>query len=165
MSARRRFTGPPNRYRGPQYARPVARPNFERGVKGQFPNLSTAKVRLGYQYNVTVPVPHYEARRIRIRFSGMSDVPAVYADGPQESPHRYPDGSLCMWFPKDPIDCRWVFKDGLLNLIGLAMAHLFREAWWRETGEWAGEEVGHGSEARQGFKVPPGTLLKETQEQ
>ena len=148
MSARRKFTGPPNRYRGPQYAKFIDRLNFERGVRGQFPNLSTAKVRRGYEYNVTVPVPHYAARKICIRFRGMSDVPAVFADGPQESSHRYANGSLCMWFPEDPIDRRWVFADGLLNLIGLAMAHLFREAWWRETGEWAGEEVGHGSEAK-----------------
>ena len=99
-------------------------------------------MRRGYEYNVTVPVPHYEARKICIRFRGMSDVPAVFADGPQESSHRYANGSLCMWFPEDPLDRRWVFADGLLNLIGLAIAHLFREAWWRETGEWAGEEVG-----------------------
>ena len=96
-----------------------------------------------------VPVPHYEARRVRIRFSGNSDVPAVFVDGPKESPHRYSDGSLCMWYPGDPVDHRWVFEDGLLSLIGLVIAHLFREAWWRETGEWAGEEVPHGPPAKE----------------
>ena len=149
VSARRKFTGPPNRYKGPQYARLIARLNCERGIKREFPNLLDAKVQGGYEYRVTVPVPNYEARKVRIRFSGRSDVPSVFADGPQGSPHRYPDGSLCMWYPKDPIDRQWVFKDGLLNLIVLTMAHLFREAWWRETGEWAGEEVGHGPDAKE----------------
>ena len=153
VSARRKFTGPPNRNKVPQYARIVARLNFERGVKSQFPDLSAAKVRRGYEYYVTVPIPHYETRKIRIRFSGVSDVPSVFADGPPESPHRFPDCGLCMWYPEDPIECRWVFKDGLLNLIGLTIAHLFREAWWRETGEWIGEEVAHGPEAKEGLSA------------
>ena len=33
--------------------------------------------------------------------------------------------------------------DGLLTLVRYAQLHLFREAWWRETGEWVGEEAGH----------------------
>jgi hypothetical protein len=53
-------------------------------------------------------------------------------------PHR-----LCIWDPDDPDENRWVFKDGLLVLMGLIAAHLFREAWWRETGEWLGPEAGH----------------------
>ena len=153
MSARRKFTGPPNRYKGPQYSRIVARLNFERGVRSQFPNLRSAKVKGGHEYKATVRVPHYEAREIHIRFSGMSDAPSVFADGPRDSPHRYSDGSLCMWYPHDPIDRRWVFEDGLLDLIGLVIAHLFREAWWRETGEWLGEEVPHGSQVKEGLKV------------
>ena len=153
VSARRKFTGPPNRYKGPQYSRIVARLNFESGVKGQFPHLRSAKLKGGYEYRATFPVSHYEARKIHIRFSGMSDVPSVFADGPRDSPHRYSDGSLCMWYPPDPIGRRWVFEDGLLNLVGLVMTHLFREAWWRETGEWLGEEVPHGSQAKGGLKA------------
>jgi hypothetical protein len=48
-----------------------------------------------------------------------------------------------MWYPQDPDAHRWVFEDGLLVLLGLIAAHLFREAWWRETGEWLGPEAGH----------------------
>ena len=58
-----------------------------------------------------------------------------------------------MWYPHDPIDRRWVFEDGLLDLIGLVIAHLFWEAWWRETGEWLGEEVPHESQVKEGLKV------------
>ena len=155
MSARRRFTGPPNRYRGPQYASILARLNFERGVKGQFADLSTATVR------PTAKVPGgYRVQRHRASSALRGTKDPYSIQGYDRTcllslrmvhrSHRTAtrNNSLCMWFPEDPIDCRWVFEDGLLNLIGLAMAHLFREAWWRETGEWAGEEVGHGLEAR-----------------
>jgi hypothetical protein len=33
--------------------------------------------------------------------------------------------------------------DGLLALIEMTRVHLFKEAWYRETGEWLGEEVSH----------------------
>jgi hypothetical protein len=46
-----------------------------------------------------------------------------------------------MWHPDDPPDLRWLPKDGLVGLIGMACCHLFREAYWRETGKWLGPEV------------------------
>ena len=149
MSPPRKFNGPPNSYWGPQYARPVSRAVFERGVKDQFPDLRGTRAKGGYQYTATVPVPHYEDRKIRIRFSGNCDVPTIFVDGPKKSPHRYSGGGLCMWYPNDPVVNRWVFDDGLLALIGLVMVHLFREAWWQETGEWVGEEVPHGPEDKE----------------
>ncbi len=93
-----------------------------------------------------IEVPYYaEVRVVEIRFENWSREPRIYANGATESPHRYPqDGGLCVWDPKDPPEQRWVFKDGLLALINLIQAHLFREAWWRETGEWPGAEVSHG---------------------
>ena len=149
VSARRKFTGPPNSNKGSWYGLTVERLRFERGVKSQFPNLRGGRVKRGYEYRATVPVPCYEPRKVRVRFSGMSNVPSVFADGPQESPHRYSDDRLCMWYPDDPIERRGVFEDGLVALIGLVMAHLFRESWWRETGEWPGEEVPHGPQGKE----------------
>ena len=64
-------------------------------------------------------------------------------DGPTESPHRYQDGTLCMWYPQDPKERRWTFSDGLLHLIGLIQVHLIREHLWRETGDWPGDEAPH----------------------
>lgn len=104
-------------------------------------------VMLHPQYVVTVPVPWYEPRRLSIDVYGYEQpkVADVHADGPTESPHRYPSGALCMWLPEDPPEERWLPKDGLLALIDLAVLHLFREAWWRETGVWPGREAPHGS--------------------
>lgn len=153
VSRRRKITGPPSRNSRSKHTIVAARLRFELGVKCPFPDLRCVNVKRGYEYRVTVPVPHYGSRKIRIKFSGSSDVPSVIADGPQESRHRFSNGSLCMWYPWDPIDRRWVYEDGLLSLLGLIMAHLFKEAWWQETGEWLGEEVGHGPEAKDGLKV------------
>ena len=149
VSARRKFTGPPNRSKGPWYGLTVVRLNFERGVKTQFPNLRGGRVKGGYEYRAIVPVSDYEPRKVRVQFNGMAKVPSVFADGPREAPHRYDDDSLCMWYPDDPIGRRWVFEDGLVALMGLVMAHLFKEAWWRETGEWLGEEAPHGAQSKE----------------
>jgi hypothetical protein len=88
-------------------------------------------------------VPYYESRQVEIRFENWSRTPKVFVDGPTESPHRYEDGSLCMWHPNDPPSERWVFSDGLLVLLNYIQAHLFREGWWREKGEWLGPEAPH----------------------
>lgn len=91
-------------------------------------------------------VPHYEPRNVEIRFADWSRVPVIMADGPG-SPHRNkPDNSLCIWHPKAPVEEKWVFEDGLLALLNHVQAHLFKEAWWRETGEWLGPEAPHGLE-------------------
>jgi hypothetical protein len=90
-------------------------------------------------------VPYYEPRNVEIRFEkGSPRTPRVFVDGPTDSPHRYPDGSLCMWYPWDPPEQRWVFSDRLLVLLNYIQVHLFREAWWREKGEWLGPEAPHG---------------------
>jgi len=73
----------------------------------------------------------------------MPSHPHVYVDAPPPSPHRFNDGTLCMWYPYHPRAQRWVREDGLLCLLGCIAAHLFREHWWHETGEWLGPEIGH----------------------
>lgn len=48
-----------------------------------------------------------------------------------------------MWYPWDSTENRWVFEDGLVALLGYIITHLFREEWFRETGEWLGPEFTH----------------------
>jgi hypothetical protein len=92
---------------------------------------------------VRMEVPFYEPRNVEIQFGKWSKTPSVRVDGPG-SPHRYPDGTLCMWYPPDPEDEKWVFEDGLLPLLCHIQRHLFREAWWREHGVWLGPQAPHG---------------------
>lgn len=68
----------------------------------------------------------------------------VHVSGPADSPHRYDDGSLCMWFPHDPASARWTRSDGPVLLLAHVIAHLAREEWWRRTGEWVGDEADDG---------------------
>ena len=143
-----RWKGPRKRYGGPWYGNDKWRAVFERGAKQQSPTLrgTTRKSgsKAGRTYKVLLDVPHYERREVEIFFSKQTPPLAkITADGPTDSPHRYGDGKLCIWYPDDPVNEKWVVEDGLLMLLGLIIAHLFREAWWRETGEWLGPEKGH----------------------
>lgn len=100
-----------------------------------------------YTYEATIDVPGYEARRVRVEFpAGAAAFPRVFVDGPvgpAASPHRFSDRRLCIWYPGDDSSRRWVPEDGLLALFGMVTAHLFKEAYWRETGEWLGDEAPH----------------------
>jgi hypothetical protein len=104
------------------------------------------KHRGGFQAVLTLNVPGLPSRHVRIVFAGLGSVPSVYCDGPTESPHRYSDGSLCMWYPWDPETARWTRRDGAGALLGHITAHLLREEWWRRTGEWIGDQAPHGDE-------------------
>jgi len=133
---------------GPWYGEDFPRLTFERGANHYFPGLSSVTITsgngAGRRYRVTISVPHYESRRVQILFLKDSPkVPRVTVDGPVESKHRFSSGELCMWYLDDSAENRWVFEDGLVALLGHVAIHLFREAWWRETGEWPGPEVSH----------------------
>ena len=131
---------------------------FERPARATYPNMrcTTAGHRRYARvvYIVRVSVADYEPRLIEMHFRRTSAEPAltrVYADGPAGSPHRYAPHpkdrrqrpSLCIWYPSDPTEQRWVPSDGLLSLIEMTRIHLYKEAYFRETGEWLGEEVPH----------------------
>jgi hypothetical protein len=128
---------------GPWYGRDRDRILFE-GAARRYPGLrATTVARRGRIYRVKIAVPYYEPRQVEIRFEKTNTrLPRIYADGAR-SPHRYQDGGLCIWHPSDAPENRWVFEDGLLELLGHIGAHLFREAWWLETGEWPGPEAPH----------------------
>jgi hypothetical protein len=76
------------------------------------------------------------------------DAPKVYT-APAGSPHRYADGSLCLFYPLDPPWRRWRSTDGLDVLLTLVANHLFAEDYWFATGgtrggKWVLDEAPHG---------------------
>ncbi len=135
---------------GPWYSSFKSRQLFERGAVDEYPTLKASNNRKGAklwrQYHVDIFLFDYDVlRAVTIKaFANTGIPPEIKVDGPEESPHRYSDGQLCMWYPWTNKSERWIFEDGMLHLLVLVEAHLFREAWWRETGEWLGPEHPHG---------------------
>ncbi|MHA3684956.1 hypothetical protein ACXR2W_11950 [Leucobacter sp. HY1908] len=85
-----------------------------------------------------------QKRRVRISFSrGAPSEPHVQVDGPTDSPHRYANGDLCMWYPFDPPERRWTLKKGAAVLVTDISVHLLKEEWFRQQGEWIGDEIVH----------------------
>lgn len=131
---------------GPWYGRFRDRLRFEGPARRNIFGLRSRRRPRGrgWQYLLSVDPPGCPTTRVQIDFTlPYSRIPQVIVDGPAESPHRYDDGTLCMWYPHDPPERRWTFSDGLLQLVGLIQVHLVREQLWRETGHWYGDEAPH----------------------
>lgn len=117
-----------------------------------FPDLSHRRIQRPdgpwHAFRALLDVPYYEPRRVTIEFAeSYPGWPRVTADGPAgpaASPHRFEGERLCIWGPDDDDDRVWRPADGLLALLGSVQMHLFKEAYWRETGEWVGDEAPHG---------------------
>lgn len=77
-----------------------------------------------------------------IEYGGLLFAPHATSLRPSSRARRSTFGAkrLCLWFPKDPPNRQWNRADGVLKLV-TAVAHLFKELYFRETGEWLGEEV------------------------
>lgn len=107
-----------------------------------FERVSTNFRLQAFAWRVPVTVPVYDEEYVlRIELDERHAV-RVTAEG-WRGPMRHTFGAnrLCMWYPKDPLDRQWNRGDGLLKLVDTAVAHLFKELYFRETGEWLGEEV------------------------
>lgn len=127
---------------------------MEAGIRSRYPDIeiSSSSKRLTYELELGLEV--YESRRITIVFKAgepASCVEVFVADGPTESPHRYGENKLCMWYPADPSELRWLPEHRLVGLIEMARLHLFREEYWRRAGgwnggEWLGPEIHPGEE-------------------
>ncbi len=135
---------------------------FQREARRYFGDALQAELRHGclfYRHEGldipgrTEPVPvsvEFKAQPPYARY-GLSpeDYPRVFADRGLSSPHRMPDDSLCLFYPRDPLERRWSADRGLLALLALVADHIFFETYWRHTGGyrrglWIGPEAPHG---------------------
>ena len=82
---------------------------------------------------------------LRIAFARQDpEVPRVHTDGPDCPAHRNPDGSLCLWYPKDSAARRWSPRDGGVKLLAIIVRHLRWEGAYQSTGSWPGFAAPHG---------------------
>ncbi len=84
------------------------------------------------------PSPHSDSYRIRVVYERRGP-PSVFVDCPRldpDAPHRWPDGSLCLHWPKE-----WRWKD-VESLAGTVVmwAALWLQYYevWKQVGAWLG---------------------------
>jgi hypothetical protein len=110
------------------------RTTFERGASAIARFLRGKETSDGFEYRLFLPIEDLGAPQITIQFpSTEPTIPKVYSPPLGGSPHRYPDGSMCLWYPNHPRSQRWEFDDGLYQLLLMAGAHLAREDLWRRS--------------------------------
>ncbi|AMM34783.1 hypothetical protein SA2016_4131 (plasmid) [Sinomonas atrocyanea] len=147
-------------------ADPVWRLPFQRNARRHYGHTVTAHLHPGYLIyrHEGLDIPgREEPVPVEIRFEASplydtyglepQDYPRVFADSGLASPHRMPDGSLCLFYPGDPPERRWTAEAGLLALLDLAGDHLFFETYWRHSGghrggRWLAPEAPHGYRGR-----------------
>lgn len=130
------------------FARPAARIAYLHAFKRNDPYTTAfqppKEYKGAYALRTHITPTGTPTRTVEVIFRhGYPNAPKVFVDGPTDSPHRFDDGSLCMWFPEDPAERRWMASDGPEALLAHIAAHLLREEWFRVSGSWAGEEVAH----------------------
>lgn len=65
-----------------------------------------------------------------------SDYPAIRVDGRECLRHRWADGTVCVWDPRDPVERRWVLADGFEELRNQIRLHVFSEEECRRGHQW-----------------------------
>ncbi|MCD0443954.1 hypothetical protein LO763_09995 [Glycomyces sp. A-F 0318] len=130
------------------FKRPANRIRFLQVLRLDWPGARIAaprrEFRGGFAVQTRIEPVGVGQRTVDIVFPRWQpEEPKVFVDGPADSPHRYRDGSLCIWFPYDPPEARWHRPDGPTALLGHVAAHLIKEEHHRRTGEWPGAEALH----------------------
>lgn len=143
---------PGERYGGPWYGQSSQLICFVGSARQAFLGLRYRVIsKVGFEVRVQLDVPYYERRNVRILFERWSPrYPIVTVDGPTESRHRNGDGTLCLWYPDDDEDRRWVFSDGLSHLLGIITLHLFKGGLVARDGRLPGRRVGRRRGAQRG---------------
>lgn len=86
------------RYHGPWFGNDAERARFELTARARRLPFRRRRTGEGIEYIVPIVLGHFEDRSATIRFDAEAPTSVrVEADGPADSPHRYPDRHLCMW--------------------------------------------------------------------
>lgn len=139
---------------GPWWGNDHARTLFEAQAKQIYGDRlrinAGPSITVDRDYRVRVSVPEFGFPVLaRVEFKRKDQWnPNIILPPDPSSPHRYAPTTPCMWFPDDPPKHKWVFKDGLYQLLLHIEWHLYRETIYHETGDWPGEEAPHAPHRR-----------------
>jgi len=121
-------------------------PLFQRAaVKSAFPQFCWRITRTGGvewvgTFQPTPESPVYEVRIVH----DPDRTPRIYVDRPfirADAPHRYRDGSLCLYWPKE---WRWTARESLAaTIIPWTAFWLYYYELWLAIGEWLGPSSPH----------------------
>lgn len=129
----------------PWHAKPAARFQFMREMSGVDDLRPVRSTKYPGAFGVEFDMEPFGVPRRHVQIFIYNVIAHVLVDGPTDSPHRYQDGTLCIWYPDDPPEQKWKRRDGAAVLVADIAAHLIKEEWWRMTGEWPAGEVRHGA--------------------
>jgi len=89
------------------------------------------------------PTPESSVYTVRISFT-PSGIPAVRVLAPKPratAPHRYRNGDLCLYYPKD---ASWTPDQFIWRtIVPWTVSWLFFYELWLDTGKWLGPEAPH----------------------
>ena len=92
------------------------------------------------------PSPLSALYRVRIQYRGPR-TPIILVDDPvidADAPHRYPDGSVCLFYPGDSGDAIWKHNSIIaLTIVPWTAEWLYFYECWLDTGTWFGDEAPH----------------------
>jgi hypothetical protein len=117
------------------------------GMRRAFPQFVPTITRSGGVVWLGTLQPSVESPVYRVRVvhePGRS--PLVFVDSPRpcrDAPHRYGDGSLCLYWP---VEWRWRPAESLAEtIVPWTALWLYYYESWQVTGEWSGPSSPHGS--------------------
>lgn len=81
---------------------------MEASIRIRYPEIKVSNSSRKLSYELDLEVETYEARRVTIIFDAdyLPEGVRVFADGPEDSPHRFSGNSLCIWRREDPPEIR-----------------------------------------------------------
>ncbi len=119
-------------------------------MKKSFPSLTYSRSHSEQHWIGDLkPSKYSDSYTIKIKYRG-NFAPKAFVLNPilrQDRPHKYPDGSLCLYFPREQKwKAEWLIA---VKFVPWICEYLYFYECWLETGVWYGEEAPH-----KGAKIP-----------
>jgi hypothetical protein len=99
-------------------------------------------IRLNISPDYPKVVPKVFLEDLHFRF-GKHRLERAFGITMPRPPHLYDDNSLCLFYPNDPSEKRWMPDDGIIQIVWWAEEWMKAYYHWIFTRQWLGEEAPH----------------------